>query len=422
METIFALSSGAPPAAIAVIRISGTLAASALNALGVATPEPRAMRHVALRDPADGTLLDRGLAVWFPGPNTATGEDCAELHLHGGRAVVAAVSASLARLPGLRPAQPGEFTRRAFLNGRIDLAEAEGLADLLAAETDIQRRSALAMANGALSRSIEAWREAVLGMSAAVEARLDFEDEDDVPADLNLSEDAARLADEIGTWLDAPSAEMLRDGFHVVLAGPPNVGKSTLFNALVADEAAITADTPGTTRDLIERTVAIEGVPFRFTDTAGLRDSRDAIEAIGVARARSALEAARLVLWLGPSEHAAQGMIDVASRVDIAGPDYKSRADVRVSAVTGEGLGELRERLLAAARSQLGFDRAAINQRQRDLLASARDAIAVATEQRDLLIVAEHLRQARVAFDQLIGRSGVEDMLDGLFGRFCIGK
>lgn len=424
MDTIFALSSGAPPAAIAIIRISGNGARAALGSLGVSEDlDPRRMHYTAIRDPADAMLLDRGLVVWFPGPGTATGEDCAELHLHGGRAVIASVAAALGRMPGLRAAEPGEFTRRAFLNGRIDLAEAEGLADLLVAETELQRRGVMAMASGALSRAVESWREALLGLSAAVEAVLDFGDEDEVTTDLSgLPRQARALADAIDEWLANPSAEALRDGFHVVLAGPPNTGKSTLFNALVCDEAAITAETPGTTRDLVERSVAIEGVPFRFADTAGLRDAQDAVEAMGIARARAAVEAASLVLWLGPSADAADGMVDVASRIDLEGSEHKPAAQIRVSAANGEGMDDLRTFLLARARDSLEPKMAAINERQRHLLSGARQSLLAASDAEDPLIIAEQLRQTRCLFDQLTGRSDVEAMLDGLFGRFCIGK
>ena len=282
-DTIFALSSGSPPAAIGVVRVSGPAAGAALTALSGMLPQPRRASYRALRD-ADGAVLDQALVLWFPGPNTATGEDLAELHLHGGRAVVVAGEKALLGIAGLRRAEPGEFTRRSFANGRIDLAEAEGLADLLSAETELQRRSALAMAGGAFSRQVEQWRDRVLVASAAVEAVLDFGDEDDVsdlPPDF-----VSRLTDlrgELQTWLSRPRAEALREGFRVVLAGPPNAGKSTLFNALVEDEAAITSPLAGTTRDVLTRAVSIGGVPFLFGDTAGLRDETgDEIEAIGI--------------------------------------------------------------------------------------------------------------------------------------------
>ena len=270
-DTIFALSSGAAPAAIAVVRVSGPDAGTAMQALTGKLPPPRRAVATTLRA-ADDSLLDQALVLWLPGPGTATGEDCAEFHLHGGRAVIAAVEAALAALSGLRHAQPGEFTRRAFTNGRIDLAEAEGLADLLSAETELQRQSALALASGALSRTIEDWRVRVLHLSAQVEAVLDFSEDDDIAAlDPQFAGDLAALAADLADWLARPRAELLREGFRVVLAGPPNAGKSTLFNALVEAEAAITSPIPGTTRDVVARPVAISGVPFLFLDTAGLR-------------------------------------------------------------------------------------------------------------------------------------------------------
>jgi len=288
-DTIFALSSGAPPAAIAIIRISGPQAGTALQTLAGRLPEPRRTAYLRLTD-SHGETLDRVLALWMPGPGTATGEDIAELHCHGGRAVVAAIESALERLPKLRRATPGEFTRQAFANGRIDLAEAEGLADLLSAETELQRQSAITVAGGALSRQVENWRERVLAYSAAVEAVLDFADEDDVavlPADYTARLNGLQM--EIASWLARPRAEALCEGFRVVLSGPPNAGKSTLFNALVESDAAITASIAGTTRDVLTRPVAIEGIPFLFADTAGLRDETgDVIEATGVERARGA--------------------------------------------------------------------------------------------------------------------------------------
>lgn len=422
-DTIFALSSGSPPAGIAVIRISGPRAGEALAALSGSLPQPRRASYRTLSVPR-GTVLDRALILWFPGPATATGEDLAELHLHGGRAVVSAVEAALADLPGLRRAAPGEFTRRAFANGRIDLSEAEGLADLLSAETELQRRSAIAMAGGAFSRQVEGWRERVLQASAAVEAVLDFGDEDDV-ADLppDFAGRIGSLAAELSEWLSRPRAEALREGFRVVLAGPPNAGKSTLFNALVEDEAAITAPLAGTTRDVLTRAVAIAGVPFLFADTAGLRDGTDdVIEAIGIDRARSELDRADLVLWLGPEGEGPQGAWEIAAQVDRF-PDAKSDALHRVSAVSGEGLDALRHALVAAAgRAMPKPGEAALNARQHRLLAEAEGALRSALLEGDPLLVAECLRRARLSFDALVGRATTEDMLDALFGRFCIGK
>ena len=423
--TIFALSSGLPPAGIAVMRISGPQASAALLALAGRLPEPRRASAVRLRDPADDTLLDRGLALWLPGPGTATGEDTAELHLHGGRAVVAAVENALARLPGLRRAEPGAFTRRAFANGRIDLAEAEGLADLLSAETELQRRSALAMASGELSRVVEGWRVRVLTLSAQVEASLDFADEDDVAG---LPEafggECQMLADDLSVWLARPRAELLRDGFRVVIAGPPNAGKSTLFNRLVESEAAIATPIPGTTRDVLTHPVALDGIPFVFTDTAGLRaDSDDPVEQIGIERALAASAVADLLLWLGAADDRPQGAWQIAPQCDRR--DREEVADPRhvVSALTGEGIDALRADLIATAHAAMPAPgQVALGQRQHRLLDECCQAIADSAPAHDPLLAAEHLRLARLALDRLVGRSGTEDMLDALFGRFCIGK
>jgi tRNA modification GTPase len=425
-DTIFAHSSGAAPAAIAILRISGPHASAALRALAGRVPPARRASYGPLTD-ARGQVLDHALMLWFPGPRTATGEDLAELHCHGGRAVIAAVEAALAQVPGLRRALPGEFTRRAFAHGRIDLAQAEGLADLLAAETDLQRRAALTSAGGALSRQIEAWRQSVLGLSALVEATLDFSDEDDVgalPADFYRR--LATLEGEIAQWLVRPRAERLKDGFTVAIAGPPNAGKSTLFNALVESEAAITAPIAGTTRDVLTWSVAIRGVPFRFVDTAGLRDeTQDTIEAIGIERARSTLLLADLVLWLGPQGEAPEDVTlwQVVAQIDRPGFADKAGARHRVSAVTGQGVDGLRLDLVDHASQALPrAGEAALNARQHAALTSVAQALAMAKGQGDPLLVGEELRLARVALDAILGRTTTEDMLDTLFGRFCIGK
>lgn len=430
-DTIFALSSGPPPAGIAVIRISGPQAGAALSALTSKLPTQRRATLATLADPVDGTHLDRTMVLWLPGPGTATGEDSAELHLHGGRAVVAAVEAALERLPGLRRAQAGEFTRRAFANGRIDLAEAEGLADLLSAETELQRRVALTMAEGALSREVEAWRNELLRVSAKLEAALDFSDEDDVgegeaalPA--GFAGECLALAGRIGIWLDRPRAEPLKEGFRVVLAGPPNAGKSTLFNALVEQEAAITAAEPGTTRDVLTFAASLDGVPFTFVDTAGLRDEgAGEIERIGIARARAAAEKADLILWLGPEGEGPDGrtLWEVSARADDQTAARKSGEALVVSARTGEGMVALRSALVDHARRALPAPGdAALNQRQHERLSEVAEALRFAAAERNGLLAAENLRLARRALDALVGRTGTEDMLDALFGRFCIGK
>ena len=426
-DTIFALSSGAPPAAIGVVRVSGPLAAEALRVLAGHLPAPRRASFVTLRNRA-GDILDRALVLWLPGPGTATGEDVVELHCHGGRAVCAAVEGALAAEPGMRRAEAGEFTRRAFLNGRIDLAEAEGLADLLSAETELQRRGAMAMASGSFSGVVGVWRERVLSLSAAVEAVLDFGDEDDVSAlPVGFGEALELFHVELLDWLRRPRAEALREGFCVVIAGPPNAGKSTLFNALVESDAAITAPIAGTTRDVLMRSVAIEGVAFQFLDTAGLRESSgDGIEVIGMERAREALVRADLVLWLGPEGDAPEtdaAVWEIAAQVDRADAAGKTKARHQVSALTGRGIDALRTDLVAAARGAMPVPgAAALNLRQSRLIGQAAGAFDGAERERDPLLLAERLRLVRRAFDALLGRTATEDMLDALFGRFCIGK
>jgi tRNA modification GTPase len=424
MDTIFALSSGPPPAGIAVIRVTGPRAGEALQCLSGSLPTPRRATRAWLIDHA-GERLDDGLVLWFPAPASVTGEDLAEFHLHGGRAVIAAVEAALAALPGLRWAQPGEFTRRAFANGRIDLAEAEGLADLLSAETELQRRAALAGAGGAISREVEGWRERLLLLSAQIEAVLDFDDEDDVsglPEGFGVAIEG--LAGDLQTALAAPSAEPLREGFRVALAGPPNAGKSTLFNALLEDEAAITAAEAGTTRDVLVRPVAMGGVPFSFVDMAGLREAgTDAIEAIGIDRAHGEIARADLVLWLGHEGKGPDDCWEIDAQCDRTDRQAKSNPDWRVSAMTGEGLAALKLALVDHARSHMpGPTDLALNRRQRELVSQASASLTSTGRHTDPLIMAEHLRQARLAFDTLLGRTATEDVLDALFGRFCIGK
>jgi tRNA modification GTPase len=424
MDTIFALSSGAPPAAIAVVRISGPQAGVALERLCGRLPAPR-KAHLARLNAADGLLLDQALVLWFPGPASETGEDCAELQLHGGRAVVEAVYAELGRFDGFRLAQPGEFTRRAFANGKIDLLQVEGLADLVSSETELQRRAALGTAGGALSRKAEGWREALLMLSARVEAALDFEDEDDVEClDARFGADLATVLGDIREALEAPHAETLREGYRVALAGPPNAGKSTLFNALVESEAAITAPLAGTTRDVLVRHVAIGGAPFTFVDMAGLRDeSGDVVEKIGIARAREEIAAADCVLWLGPEGEGPVGALEIDAQIDRAGHVPKIFAEFRLSAMTGEGMDKLKLALVERARLAMPKPgQSALSRRQRELIGASLAALEDADPSGDPLLVAEQLRAARLAFDRLIGRAATEDMLDTLFGRFCIGK
>lgn len=298
--TIFALSSGRPPAAIAVIRISGSRAGDALKALGVKIPEPRKAALARIRD-SDNEIIDEALALWFPAPNSETGEDTAELQLHGGRAVIAGVLDALGRIEGLKPAEAGEFTRRAFENGKLDLTAVEGLADLVGAETQGQRRQAFRQMKGLLGGWAETWREQLIQALALVEARIDFSDEGDVPENLvQPARDMARvLADEIAAALaDGGRGERLREGLVVAIAGPPNAGKSTLLNRLARREAAIVSPHAGTTRDVIEVHLELAGLPVTLLDTAGIRETDDPVELEGVRRARERAAGADLVLWV----------------------------------------------------------------------------------------------------------------------------
>jgi tRNA modification GTPase len=423
-DTIFALSSGAPPAAIAVVRISGPQASTALACLtGRPVPAPRMAVLRTLRG-KDGEHLDQALTLHFPGPATATGEELVELHCHGGRAIVAAVEQALLALD-CRRAEPGEFTRRAFQNGRVDLAQAEGLADLLAADTELQRRAALDLVEGRFSQQIVRWRDAVLRLSAFVEASLDFADYDgagDLPAGFRA--DLQTLAQELEEWLARPRSDRLKDGIRVVIAGPPNAGKSTLFNALLAEDAAIISPEAGTTRDALERNVAIAGVPFTLIDTAGLRsEGAGEIELIGIARARAHMARADIVLWLGPEGQGSEGAWEIDSRIDADDYTPKQKADHRVSGRSGEGLHDLIAALVAEARTLLPRPgQVAISERQAQLIEEGHHALVQASAVADELVIGEHLRQVRVAFDRLLGQTATEDMLDTLFGRFCIGK
>ena len=423
-DTIYALSSGSPPAAIAIIRISGPAADDALLSLAGTLPTPRRASLVSLRE--RGKLLDNALALRFPGPASATGEDLVELHLHGGRAVVAAVTGALGKLTRLRQAEAGEFTRRAFESGRLDLAEAEGLADLLQSETESQREAALALASGSLSRKVETWQSRLLALSAAIEALLDFSDEGEVGEGMppGWSEELRGLSAEIGAALAGPPVERLKEGIRVVIAGPPNAGKSTLLNALIGREAAITSSIPGTTRDLVEAPTAIGGTPFLFVDTAGLRESRDEIEAIGIGRAREVLRRADIILWLGDP---AEAPADPRTLLLLPKSDLPRRSalstGLAVSARTGEGIGRLVDALRERAASLLPKEGDTIlNARHRTALGQAQELLRCATEEIDPLIAAELVREVRAILDRITGRAGVEDMLDALFGRFCIGK
>jgi tRNA modification GTPase len=445
--TIFALSSGRPPAAIAVVRVSGPRAGDAITALGGKLPEPR---RAALRRLRDGdTLLDEALVLWFPGPNTETAEDMAELHLHGGRAVVAAVLSRLGRLPGFRPAEAGEFTRRAFANGRLDLTAVEGLGDLVFAETEAQRAQAMRQFSGALSGRADAWRSRLIEALALIEARIDFSDQD-VPDDLvsPALHVARELVEEIEkTLADEHRGERLREGLTVAIAGPPNAGKSSLLNRLARREAAIVSPYAGTTRDVIEVHLDLGGYPVTLLDTAGVRESEDPVEQEGVRRAKARAETADLVLWvveagdsflIGRAKErsdvpaTAQGNEDknqwiIHNKVDLSPGRAQLKDQKReytISALTGQGLEPLVSDLAAFTRDALSAAEPALVTRERHRVALRETAAALS---RALAVggselIAEELRLAARALGRLTGRVDVEDVLDMIFHDFCIGK
>ena len=424
-STIYALASGRPPAAIAIIRVSGPQAHEAGRRIAGELPEVREIALRELKHPGTGLLLDRVLVLRFDAPASSTGEDVVEFHIHGGRAVADAVLDALASLDGLRLAKPGEFTRRALENGRIDLTEAEGLADLIEAETESQRRAALALAEGGLRRQIEQWQQRLLDLSARAERAIDYDEEDHQGADPQLSSDCGALATELQEWLARPRIEPLRDGVRVVVAGPPNAGKSSLLNAIAGTERAIVTDIPGTTRDHIEVPLAVDGIPLLLTDTAGLRISDELVERIGVERSEALIEAADILLWLGEPEVAPvhERLILVHAKCDLPDRREVPPGSVPVSSLTGEGIRALLERVAELAPWLLpGEDALALNRRQAAHLEEAQAALVRASHSGDIVTLAEELRLTRGAFDRLTGRASVEDVLDALFSRFCLGK
>ncbi|MBX9847142.1 MAG: tRNA uridine-5-carboxymethylaminomethyl(34) synthesis GTPase MnmE [Xanthobacteraceae bacterium] len=446
-DTIFALSSGRPPAAIAVVRLSGPRAGEALKALAGKIPEPRRAALARVRDPQSGELIDEALALWFPGPRSETGEDMAELQLHGGRAVVAAVFAALSRIEGLRMAEAGEFTRRAFENGHLDLTAVEGLGDLIYAETEAQRRQAYRQLKGLLGDRAETWRKRLIEALALVEARIDFADEADVPEDLvgPALKIAAELAAEMAAALaGAARGERLRDGLVVAIAGPPNAGKSTLLNRIARREAAIVSPVAGTTRDVIEVHLDLGGYPITVLDTAGIRDSDDPVEQEGVRRARERAQQADLILWVEDAA-ASSAQADAAIRatpswiirnkVDLISKNKNeilrhesglSNIEFSLSATTGEGFEPFLAHLARHAAEFFGTEPALISrERHRKALENARQALARAIAEGERGredIIAEELRLAAQTLGRLTGRVDVEDILDVIFRDFCIGK
>ena len=458
-STIFALSSGRPPAAIAVVRISGPRARLALEKLTGRVPQPRQAALVRVREPASGEVIDEALALWFPAPHSETGQDVAELQLHGGHAVIAGVLKALSAVEDCRMAEPGEFTRRAFENGKLDLTAVEGLGDLIAAETTAQRRQAFRQLKGLIGDRAETWRQRLIEALALVEARIDFSDEADVPEDLiaPAAKIAHELRDEIAAALaDGSRGERMRDGLVVAIAGPPNAGKSTLFNRLARREAAIVSPFAGTTRDVIEVHLELNGYPVTVLDTAGIRDSAEPVEQEGVRRARARAAEADLVLWVTDlsvegrakaelprlKSDAPQWLIE--NKIDLltesagkrlnAGARRRAEKDefqfaFLVSAVRGEGLDALFGALAQFAREYFAVGETAVVTRARhrraleETVAALDRALAESTARspREELI-AEELRQATSALGRLTGRVDVEDVLDKIFREFCIGK
>ena len=452
-DTIYALSSGSVPAAIGVVRISGPQARPALEALVGRVPEQRRAMLATIRDPASGEMIDQALVLFFEGPNSETGEDVVELQLHGGRAVIAATFSALSRMPGLRPAEAGEFTRRGFDNGKLDLTAVEGLADLIHADTEAQRRQAVRQLQGLLRDRAENWRLRLIEAMALAEAGIDFSDEADVAADVAVRAlNAARLLQrEIAALLaEGRRGERLREGLVVAIAGPPNAGKSTLLNRIARREVAIVSPHAGTTRDVIEVHLDLGGYPVTLLDTAGIRETSDPVEREGVARARDRAAAADLILWLTESEGAnpdsqpvsasgtGQDLWRVRTKIDLRSEqsaDGNPRSALKtedshfyeLSVVSGDGVDRLLADLGKYARSVFGRGEPALvtRERQRHLLEKAESALNRAISEGEAGredTFAEELRVAAQALGRLTGRVDVEDILDKIFRDFCIGK
>lgn len=442
-ETIFALATAPGRAGVAVVRLSGPGAAAALKDLAGILPPPRHAAHVRFREKQSAKTIDDGIALFFPGPASFTGEDVAELQLHGGRAVLNAVFAELSARPGFRLAQPGEFTRRAFLNGKLDLTEAEAIADLVAAETTAQRVQALRQLAGEFGQLCEGWRKRLIGAQAKLEAEIDFPEEGLPPALWQgVRRELKTLRDEIAAHLaDNRRGERLREGVSVAILGPPNAGKSSLMNALARRDVAITSSIAGTTRDVIEVGLDLGGYPVVLADTAGLRAGADAVEEEGVRRARARAESADLRLIVVdatiPGEAGAvQALVNaqtlvVANKIDLAPRDQAVWADrlgaepaLRVSVATGEGMGQLVERLAAMVAELLapGATPLVTRTRHRQALEAAVGALDRFAGASLPELAAEDLREAVRSLGRITGRVDVEDMLDALFGEFCIGK
>ncbi|MEM8950343.1 MAG: tRNA uridine-5-carboxymethylaminomethyl(34) synthesis GTPase MnmE [Pseudomonadota bacterium] len=444
--TIFALASGAGRAGVAVVRLSGSTAAEACRALtGEAPPPPRQARLASIIDPEDGEPIDQGLILWFPGPASFTGEDVLELHVHGGPAVLSALFEALSAIEAVRPADPGEFSRRAFMNGKMDLTAAEGLADLVAAETRQQARQARRQMDGALGRLYSDWHGRLLEALSLIEAEIDFAAEEEVPDGLmaEMLPKMRALQNEVAQHLaDGQRGERLRNGLRAALIGPPNAGKSSLLNRLAARDVAIVTDIPGTTRDVLEAPLDLGGYPLVLADTAGLRLSDDRVERMGIERALAEAKDAdiRIALFDGarwPSiEPETQALIDgetivVLNKADLLEPgserNIAGQAPLMLSCETGEGIDQLIARLTEfAAKAMAPGDAPVLTRaRHRQALVEVSAALARLDEtpsEPELALIAEDLRIAMQAMGRITGRVGVEDVLDQIFSAFCIGK
>ncbi len=429
-DTIFALSSGALPAGLAVIRLSGNQAFTAAETLAgrLATDRKASLRTIRGRN---GAIIDQGLVVGFPGPNSFTGEDCVELHVHGSRAVVAALILELEQINGLRLAEAGEFSRRAFENGKLDLVEIEGLADLISAETEMQRRLAVEQSFGGQSALYIDWAERLTRSRALIEAELDFADEDDVPGSVSerVWSEVGQIYLELLQHLEtAESGEIIRDGYKIVIAGPPNAGKSSLLNALANRDVAIVTERAGTTRDILHVDLDMSGYLVRFFDTAGLRESDDIVEVEGIRRARVAIEQADMILSLNEIDSPAlqnhefshANVLTVGTKLDAHAP--ADEFDLCISTRTGDGLELLRETILRKITALWTGSLVPNRARQVDALKDASNFIAEALNGTELDLRAESLRAAASALGRITGRVDVEQLLDVIFSQFCIGK
>ncbi|QPC86072.1 tRNA uridine-5-carboxymethylaminomethyl(34) synthesis GTPase MnmE [Mesorhizobium sp. NBSH29] len=433
-DSIFALSSGRLPSGVAVIRLSGSHTRDAMVALIGGVPEPRKMKVALISDTA-GLPIDRGLAVFFRGPFSFTGEDCAEIHVHGGRAVVAACLAALGNIVGFRQAEAGEFTRRAFLNGKVDLTASEGLADLVDADTEAQRRFAISNASGAQKTLYEGWRSRVIAARALIEAELDFSDQEDVPGSISGSAfaDIEALAVEIRHHIAGyRRAEIVREGFKVVIVGAPNAGKSSLLNALARRDVAIVSEEAGTTRDLVEVSLDLSGVKVTLVDTAGIRDATNRVEQIGIERARAAAVAADLVIELrnldvvdAPILYDTAPGIVVGSKSDV-GTHKLDSVDFNVSSISGHGIEKLLAEIEVRAVSAIGALGDILPSRMRhvELLSITASLLEDSYSSGDipLELRAEDLRGASLSLGRIVGSIDVEDLLDAIFSSFCVGK